>query len=132
MVAIVRPGERDAGTAQTPGMVREAGVSGALSGSEGLWMGIARNAPGAASAVHHHGESESGIYVLEGRVRVRWGERLEHAAEVGPGDFVFVPPREVHTEENLDPAREAVLLLARTTMEAIVVNVPDPREREGA
>lgn len=132
MVAIVRPGERDAGTAQTPGMVREAGVSGALSGAAGLWMGITRNEPGAASAVHHHGESESGIYVLEGRVRFRWGARLEHAAEAGPGDFVFVPPHEVHAEENLDPAREAVLLLARTTMEAIVVNVPDPRDGEGA
>ena len=132
MVAIVRPAERDAGTAQTPGMIREAGVSGALSGSAGLWMGVARNEPGAASGVHHHGESESGIYVLEGRVRFRWGEALEHAADAGPGDFIFVPPWEVHAEENLDPEREAVLLLARTTMEAIVVAVPDPRRGEGA
>ena len=128
MVSVIRPAERDAGTAQTPGMRREAGVSGALTGSQGLWMGVGRNEPGSAAGAHHHGESESGIYVLEGRIRIRWGESLEHFADTGPGDFIFVPPFEVHTEENLDPAHEAVFLLARTSMEAIVVNVPDPRE----
>ncbi len=128
MVTIVRPDERDVGTAQTPGMRREAGITGALSGSEGLWMGMGRNEPGGSSGVHHHGESESGIFVLEGRLRFRWGEGLEHTSEAGPGDFIFVPPYEVHAEENLDAAREAVFLLARTTMEPIVVNVADPRE----
>ena len=128
MVRITRPEERDAGTAQTPGMRREAGISGALAGSEGLWMGMARNDPGGCSDVHHHGKSESGIYIVEGRVRFRWGDALEHVADAGPGDFIFVPPYEIHSEENLDPDSEAVFLLARTTMEAIVVNVPDPRE----
>ncbi len=128
MVSVIRPTERDAGTAQTPGMRREAGVSGGLTGSRGLWMGVGRNGPGGVSGAHHHGDSESGIYVIEGRIRFRWGESLEHVADTGPGDFVFVPPYEVHAEENLDLAREAVFLLARTAMEAIVVNVPDPRE----
>ncbi len=127
MVSIIRPGERDAGTAQTTGMRREAGISGALTGSEGLWMGVGRNDPGGCSDVHHHGESESGIFVIEGRMRFRWGDALEHVADAGPGDFIFVPPHEIHAEENLDSENEAVFLLARTTMEAIVVNVPDPR-----
>ena len=47
--------------------------------------------------------------------------------DTGPGDFVFVPPFEIHSEENLDPGAEAVFVLARNTMEGIVVNVPDPR-----
>ena len=127
MVNIIRPGERDPGTAQTTGMRREAGISGALTGSEGLWMGVGRNDPGGCSDVHHHGESESGIFVIEGRMRFRWGDALEHVADAGPGDFIFVPPHEIHAEENLDSENEAVFLLARTTMEAIVVNVPDPR-----
>ena len=127
MVSIIRPGERDAGTAQTTGMRREAGISGTLTGSEGLWMGVGRNDPGGCSDVHHHGESESGIFVIEGRMRFRWGDALEHVADAGPGDFIFVPPHEIHAEENLDSENEAVFLLARTTMEAIVVNVPDPR-----
>ncbi len=127
MVQIVRPGERDPGTGQTPGMRREAGISGSTVGSRGLWMGIGVNEPGGVSGVHHHGENESGIYVLKGRLRFRWGEKLEHEAIAEPGDFIFVPPFEVHSEENLDPEHEAEFLLARNSLEAIVVNVPDPR-----
>jgi uncharacterized RmlC-like cupin family protein len=127
VVKVTRPDGRDPGTAQTPGMRREAGISGSLSGSEGLWMGVGTNEAGAVSAVHHHGESESGIYILKGRIRFRWGESLEHIIDTGPGDFVFVPPWEIHLEENLDPENPAEFLLARNTMEGIVVNVPDPR-----
>lgn len=127
MVKVIRPSERDGGTAQTPGMKREAGVSAHLTGSEGLWMGTAVNAPGASSGAHHHGGNESGIYVLRGRVRFRWGPNLENVVDTGPGDFVFVAPYEVHLEENLDTENEAELLLARNSQEQIVVNVPDPR-----
>ncbi len=128
MVTVIRPSERDSGTAQTPGMVREAGISQALTGSRGLWMGLATNAPGQMSGVHHHGANESGIYILRGRVRFRWGEKLEHVRDTEPGDFVFVPPNEVHMEENLDPDGPAELLLARNSQEQVVVNVPDPRD----
>jgi len=128
MVQVTRPADRDAGTAQTAGMRREAAISGALSGSVGLWMGVGMNAAGAVSAVHHHGESESGIYILSGRIRFRWGDNLEHAVDTEPGDFVFVPPWEIHMEENLDPDNPAEFVLARNTMEGIVVNVPDPRK----
>lgn len=123
MVRVIRPHERDRGTAQTPGMVREAGISARLAGSSGLWMGTATNEPGAKSGVHHHGSNESGIYVLSGRVRFRWGERLEHTVDTEAGDFIFVPPYEVHMEENLDTEQPAVLLLARNSQEQIVVNV---------
>jgi uncharacterized RmlC-like cupin family protein len=127
MVKIIKPNERDRGTAQTPGMRREAGISAGTASSAGLWMGTAVNDPGAASGAHHHGANESGIYILRGRVRFRWGDKLEHVADTEPGDFVFVPPFEVHMEENMDAANEAELLLARNSQEAIVVNVPDPR-----
>ncbi|MEO6399056.1 MAG: cupin domain-containing protein [Tepidiformaceae bacterium] len=127
MVQIIKPSERDRSTAQTPGMRREAGISAGTAGASELWMGTAVNDPGAASGAHHHGANESGIYILRGRVRFRWGENLEHVADTEPGDFVFVPPFEIHIEENLDTEQEAELLLARNSQEAIVVNVPDPR-----
>jgi uncharacterized RmlC-like cupin family protein len=76
MVKVIRKDERDSGTAQTPGMVRESGISAALCGSNGLWMGTATNEPGAVAGAHHHGANESGIYVLRGRLRFRWGENL--------------------------------------------------------
>ena len=41
-----------------------------------------------------------------------------------PGDYVFVPPYTPHREENNDPDTEAVVVIARSTQEAIVVNLP--------
>jgi uncharacterized RmlC-like cupin family protein len=127
MVQVIRPGARDRGTAQTPGMSREAGVCESTAGATGIWMGLGSNAPGAASGVHHHGATESAIYVLSGRIRFRWGARLEHEVDAEAGDFVFVPPHEVHSEENLSTDEEATFVLARNSAEAVVVNVPDPR-----
>ncbi len=75
-IRIIKPHERDAGTAQTPGMARTAGVSAGTCGSAGIWMGEFSNEPGFRSAAHHHGDVESAIYVLEGTIRFRWGERL--------------------------------------------------------
>lgn len=127
MVHVIRPFERDAGTAQTAGMRREAGVSAKTTGSAGIWMGVAINEAGACSDVHHHGATESGIYIVSGRLRFRYGARLEHVVDADPGDFVFVPPWEIHSEENLDRDNPAQFILARNSMEAVVVNVPDPR-----
>jgi uncharacterized RmlC-like cupin family protein len=127
MVDVIHPGDRDLGTAQTPGMTREAAICASTTGARGLWMGFATNEAGAKSGVHHHGDSESGIYLLTGRLRFRFGDRLEHVVDAGPGDFVFVPPNEVHLEENLEP-HETTFIVARNTADAIVVEVPDPRE----
>src|SRR5438128_1009174 len=35
---------------------------------------------------------ESVIYVVRGKARMRWGERLEFVAEAEPGDLIYVPP----------------------------------------
>jgi uncharacterized RmlC-like cupin family protein len=40
--------------------------------------------PDAKTGAHHHGPLESVIYVVNGRARMRWGERLEFLAEAGP------------------------------------------------
>mgnify|MGYP000994549399 CR=1 FL=1 len=56
-------------------------------------------------------------------MRFRWGKRLEHVADAKTGDFIFVPPFEVHSEENLDPTNPAEFIVARNTPEGIVVNV---------
>lgn len=43
------------------------------------------------------------------------------------GDYLYVPPWLPHREENPDPDNEAIVVIARTTQEAIVVNLPDLR-----
>jgi uncharacterized RmlC-like cupin family protein len=50
-------------------------------------------------------------------------EPVETRVQTGPGDYVFVPPYVPHREENPDPETEAVVVIARTTQEAIVINL---------
>ena len=125
---VVRPHERDRGTAQTPGMQREAGVAGSTVGAQKLWLGHVTMAPGMKSGAHHHGPLESAIYVISGRARFRYGARLEQTFEAGPGDFVFVPPEAVHQEINLDVNAPLEVIVARDGQENVVVNVDVPGE----
>jgi uncharacterized RmlC-like cupin family protein len=124
-IRVVHPHDRDATTAQTSGMSRVAGVSTATCGSSGIWMGEVTTEPHFCSGAHHHGDVESAIYVLSGRIRMRWGDRLEHSAEAGPGDYVFVPSNLVHQEMSVSDER-VVVILARGGQENVVVNVDMP------
>jgi uncharacterized RmlC-like cupin family protein len=91
-------------------------------------MGQTHVAAATRSADHHHGRSETGIYVASGHPEFVF---LEGNDEVrlcsGPGDYIYVPPWVPHREENPDPDEEAIVVIARTTQEAIVVNVPGLR-----
>jgi uncharacterized RmlC-like cupin family protein len=104
-------------------MQREAGVAATTVGAEKLWVGHVTMAPGAKSGAHHHGSVESAIYIISGRARFRFGERLEQVAEAGPGDFIFVPPQAVHQEINADADAPIEMIVARNGQENIVVNV---------
>jgi uncharacterized RmlC-like cupin family protein len=118
-----------ADTAQSGGMRRYAAISGRSVGSERIWMGRVHVAPETRSSDHHHGDSETAIYVVSGAPVFVFlgddGDEVRLAAK--PGDYVFVPPWTPHREENPDPAAEAVVVLARSTQEAIVVNLPSLR-----
>jgi uncharacterized RmlC-like cupin family protein len=121
---LVRSRDRNPDTAQTPGMVRSEAISGITCGSEAIWMGETRVAPGQRSANHHHGHSETAIYVLSGHPVFVVGESGgERRLETSPGDYVYVPPFVPHREENPSMDEEAVVVIARTTQEAIAVNL---------
>jgi uncharacterized RmlC-like cupin family protein len=80
------------------------------------------------SAAHHHGHSETGIYVVSGTPAfVYLDDDREVRLQAGPGDYVFVPPFVPHREENPSPDQDAVVVIARSTQEAIVVNLPGLR-----
>lgn len=117
-------------TAQTGGMRRIEAISGRTVGSSGLWMGQTHVSPATGSDNHHHGESETGIYVVSGCpefifLDTSTGVPVETRVRTSPGDYIYVPPWVPHREENPDPDEEAVVVIARTTQEAIVVNLPD-------
>lgn len=122
-VRVVKPHEFDANTPQTPGMQRVAAISREIAGSRGIWAGVTVVAPGIASGVHHHGEVETVIYVVSGRGMIRWGERMEHAQEVEPGDFIYVPPFVPHQEINHSPDTPSQWVIVRNSQEPIVVNL---------
>ncbi|GAC1472528.1 MAG: hypothetical protein PVSMB3_05720 [Candidatus Dormibacteraceae bacterium] len=112
------------GTAQTAGMTRLAALSGESVGSRAIWMGETRVAPRVASGPHHHGESETGIYVVSGHPEFIYmeGDR-EVRVRTKPGDYIYVPPFAHHIESNAHSDEEAVVVIARTTQEAIVENL---------
>ncbi len=132
-VRVVRAGELDSNTAQTPGMDRAAAITHARVGATKIWAGTVQIHPGAKTGAHHHGELESVIYVLRGRARMRWGERLEYVAEAGPGDFIFVPPYVPHQEINASTDETLECVLMRSDNEAVVVNLDiEPVEKPEA
>jgi uncharacterized RmlC-like cupin family protein len=124
----VTPATLSGDTGQTPGMRRVEAISGTSVGSQALWMGQTHVAPDTRSSNHHHGESETGIYVVSGHPEFVFldGDE-ERRLQAGPGDYIYVPPWVPHREENPNPDDEAVVVLARTTQEAIVVNLDDLR-----
>jgi uncharacterized RmlC-like cupin family protein len=122
-VRVVRAGELDANTPQTPGMSRAAAITTARAGAEKLWAGTVVIEPDAKTGAHHHGPVESVIYVVSGRARMRWGERLEFVADAGPGDFIFVPPYVPHQEINALAAEPLSCVLVRSGQEPVVVNL---------
>ncbi|MDQ2810578.1 MAG: cupin domain-containing protein [Actinomycetota bacterium] len=124
---LIRADVLSSGTAQTGGMARTAAISGELTGARALWMGRTVVPPGVSSGNHHHGDSETGIYVVSGHPVFVFRDPASGSVvrlEPEPGDYVWVPPHVPHREENPSPDTEAVVVLARSTQEAIVVNVP--------
>jgi uncharacterized RmlC-like cupin family protein len=129
-VRVVHADELDVNTPQTPGMNRAAAITAARAGAEKLWAGTVVIHPDAKTGAHHHGHLESIIYVVRGRARMRWGERLEFVAEADPGDFIFVPPYVPHQEINARTDEPLECVLVRSDQEPVVINLDiEPAER---
>jgi len=104
-------------------MTRAAAITHASAGANKLWAGTVTVHPDAKTGPHHHGKLESIIYVISGRARMRWGERLEFVAEAGPGDFIYVPPFVPHQEINASQDESLTCVIVRNDQEPIVVNL---------
>src|SRR5262250_3029649 len=125
-VRVIAGSSLDPNTAQTPGMDRKAAINYARVGAQKIWAGIVSIQPNAKTGAHHHGHLESVIYIVSGRARMRWGERLEFTAEAGPGTFIYVPPYVPHQEINASPDEKLECVLVRSDNEAVVVNLDLP------
>lgn len=129
-VKIVRADTFDRNTPQTPGMLREAAITHARTGASQLWAGTVKVDPAAKTGPHHHGELETVLYIVRGRARMRWGDRLEYSEEAGPGDFIYVPPFVPHQEINAGADQICEAVVVRSGQEPVVVNLdiesPEP------
>ncbi len=94
-----------------------------FTGAGGLetWIGTVRLEAKRETGAHHHGRHEVAVYVVRGRSEIRWGERLEFVADVGPGDFVYFAPYVPHQERNPSASEAVDFLVVRSDNERIVV-----------
>jgi uncharacterized RmlC-like cupin family protein len=122
---IVHPGEFSGDTQQTSGSLRLAAISAGQNVKSQLWGGIFVVEPGAKTGIHHHGNQDTIVYILEGESYVCWGERGEHSALAHAGDFVHVPAYLPHQEINPSQSDPFRWVVVRSTPEPIVVNLPD-------
>ena len=124
-ISVVRPAAFESATLQTSGSKRLAAIPGKQQIASGLWAGTFLVEPGARTGVHHHGEQETVVYVLEGEALVRWGDKGEQSATVRAGDFLHVPAWLVHQELNASEETPFRWVVVRSSAEPIVVNLPD-------
>ena len=108
------------------GMEIQFGVSGALSGSEHVFMTRQKIPPGMASTPHYHVNCETAMYILQGPITMRYGPNLEHRHDVETGDFLYVPPRAVHQISNPSQDNDAEVVLCRNADEEIVQELDIP------
>ncbi|MEO3475248.1 cupin domain-containing protein [Roseomonas sp. CAU 1739] len=122
-VRVIPGNNLDTNTAQTPGMNRAAAINAARVGAQKIWAGTVHIHPDAKTGAHHHGHLESVIYVVKGKARMRWGEKLEFVDEAGPGDFIYVPPYVPHQEINASADETLECVLVRSDNEAVAINI---------
>ena len=94
---VTRKGQEHGNTGQSGGLKLMSGVGPQHTPATKIWFGKASNPPGFRSLPHHHGEAETGAYVLSGRARVlllddrpRWAPWVVADTEVANFPFPSV------------------------------------------
>ena len=120
MVTKIAAASLHAVAGQNDAMERTIVVSRDTVGSRGLYTSVVTTAPGGRTEIHHHGDCETSIYILRGRARFYSGDGLRDVVDADAGDFIFVPAREVHVEENASDSDDLVVLLSRNCDGSVV------------
>jgi uncharacterized RmlC-like cupin family protein len=111
------------------------GLSGANAGATRLSMNVATIPPGGVAYAHVHVDFEVMLFILEGRVRHRYGEGLEQSLDNGAGDFIYIEPGVPHEVYNLSETEPVVVVVARSDASewSNIENYPSERRaRDGA
>jgi uncharacterized RmlC-like cupin family protein len=109
-IIIVRPETDTLSKQRLPYFV---GISGSSAGSTRISMNLVVIPPGGAAEPHSHRGYETAIYMMKGRVEVRYGHDLERVKFLEQGDFLFIPADLPHQPVNHDPLEPAMAIVAR-------------------
>jgi uncharacterized RmlC-like cupin family protein len=120
MARLIRPNQREAQRNDHPGMERSVAVSRSTVRSQGIYTAVVRTPPGGSTLVHHHGDCETVVYVLQGRARFTWGPTgTEEELIADVGDFVYIPASEVHVEGNVSLTEPLEVIVTRNCPEPV-------------
>jgi uncharacterized RmlC-like cupin family protein len=122
-VRLVRGRSLDATLRERSARGRATAFDFAGTGGQRTWIGTVRLAASASTGAHHHGRHEVVLYVVTGQSEIRWGERLEFVADMGPGDFAYFTPYVPHQERNPSATEAAEFLVVRSDNEPIAVGL---------
>jgi uncharacterized RmlC-like cupin family protein len=92
------------------------------------WVGYIKTKPGEWSGWHHHGETDTYIYVLSGGLEFEYGPGHERLS-FGSGDFAHMPHGVVHRERTA-PGEPGEAVLVRIGRGPAVVNVEEPHRSD--
>ena len=115
------------------GIRYKTGMSAKNVGSEKLSMNVATVPPGAVAYAHVHVDFEVMLFLLQGRVRHEYGEKLEKSMDNEAGDFIFIEPGVPHEVINLSKTEPVIAVVARSDASEWenIVDVPSTRRPGG-
>ena len=121
---VIKEGQDEQGTKYSGGLTLVTGVSHGNTPATRIWAGLGGNKPGCRSLPHHHGEAETGCYVLSGHARLYFGESFKEHIDLTAGDYLFVPPGVPHIECNMSETEDMWMVVSRSPSD-ILVDLPD-------
>ncbi|MCA1846388.1 MAG: cupin domain-containing protein [Actinobacteria bacterium] len=98
-ITVVRPDSETLSRQCLPYFV---GVSGASTGATRISMNLVVIPPHGSAEPHYHRGFETAVYMMKGRVDVRYGPSLEELLVLEEGDFLFIPADMPHQPINHD------------------------------
>ena len=84
-------------------------------GTTSLSANIATIPPGGVAYAHIHVGFEVILYIIEGKVRHEFGERLKEVIENEAGDFIYIKPGVPHEVFNISDTEPVVAFVARSS-----------------
>jgi uncharacterized RmlC-like cupin family protein len=106
------------------GVVGGSELSQTTAGTSNIFMGRFRVPAGTQSRPHYHARAESALYMLSGRLEIKYGDNFEETVTVEPGDMLYVQPNETHLVRNASQTEAAEYVVARDGAQDDSVEVP--------